>query len=76
MKQVGLFNDASQIPLLEQTIKECYAKIVEIQEDCPHPPSTLKKVAKADTGNWCASDDMYWYECKCGLCGKFWMEDQ
>jgi hypothetical protein len=43
---------------------------------CKHPKEYVKKVAKANTGNWCPDDDHYWYECKCSLCESQWHEDQ
>ena len=41
---------------------------------CKH--SDIKRTAKGDTGNWCMYDDSYWYECKCNICGKTWIENQ
>jgi hypothetical protein len=76
MNQLGLFNDVSQIPELVRQIKELESRIYDIQKECVHPPDALTKKAKSDTGNWCVSDDRYWYECKCSLCGKWWTEDQ
>jgi hypothetical protein len=48
--------------------------LLELQELCPH--AKVAKVAKADTGNWCKNDDLYWYELSCPECGKFWTEPQ
>jgi hypothetical protein len=72
VKQIGLFNDVSQIPHLQQTIAECYAKITDIQSECEHPTTHLYREAKSDTGNWCRDDDRYWYKFECKLCGKRW----
>lgn len=59
---------------LQAKIAVLNAQILEIQNDCIHVNVT--KVPKADTGNWCRSDDEYWYDCKCADCFKFWREKQ
>jgi hypothetical protein len=46
----------------------------DLQTLCPHP--RVEKIARADTGNWCKSDDSYWYDCKCPDCDKQWTEDR
>lgn len=52
------------------------AKLVlrKLQEYCKHPD--VVKVNKANTGNYDPAADIYWRDCKCPDCGKFWMEDQ
>lgn len=47
---------------------------LNLQLECEHPFAS--RVPKADTGNWCPTDDKYWYDCKCPDCGKVWQEDQ
>lgn len=39
-----------------------------IQENCPH--ADMQGKYKADTGNWCSSDDSYWIDAECLDCGK------
>jgi hypothetical protein len=45
-------------------------------ESCKHPSEYVEKVAGSNTGNWCESDDSYWYDCKCSLCNSRWTEEQ
>lgn len=49
-------------------------KIKEFKENCPHENHT--KIPRSDTGNYCESDDQFWYDCHCHDCGHFWKEDQ
>lgn len=62
--------------IIDATIKfnlqaQEYNKVLGL---CTHEKITIKN--KSNTGNWCSSDDRYWSECKCLVCGKFWTEDQ
>lgn len=41
---------------------------------CKH--TKVIKVAGSNTGNWCPSDDFYWYNCNCPTCLKRWTEPQ
>jgi hypothetical protein len=59
---------------IKAKINEWTVKLRELEQACPH--TNVSRKAKADTGNWCPSDDTYWYEFKCPDCGKFWIEDQ
>lgn len=55
--------------LLEQR-KSIDENISGLQASCTHPNVT--KTPRSDTGNYSKSDDRYWYDCKCPVCGKFW----
>lgn len=59
---------------LQAKIAVINAEIREIQSECIH--SKASKVPKADTGNWCRSDDEYWYQFTCPECMKTWIEKQ
>jgi len=53
------------------------AELKHIQDvECQHPDATLLRKAGANTGNWCAGDDSYWYDFHCQVCGKQWNTDQ
>lgn len=49
-------------------------KLNELQDACSHDGA--KKVAGANTGNWCPQDNSYWYDYDCHVCGKLWREYQ
>jgi hypothetical protein len=66
----------SAIGDLRAEINKATAAIISIQSACSHPKECVTKVAGGDTGNYCKSDDSYWYDFKCGLCEKRWTEDQ
>lgn len=51
-----------------------HAQLLKLQDECQHPD--VKKVARANTGNYDPSADSYWNDCKCPDCGKHWVEDQ
>lgn len=62
-------------------IEHIYAEIERLQNEvlrqqglCSH--RNLKRTPRSDTGNWCKSDDCYWYEFHCQDCDKFWTEEQ
>jgi hypothetical protein len=42
--------------------------------NCKHKYVTVKP--EADTGNWCKTDDSYWYAITCKCCEERWNEDQ
>lgn len=58
----------------QQRMEFFATKMRELQLGCMHEDHS--RVARSDTGNWCRSDDRYWYDCSCTLCGKTWTEDQ
>ncbi|MFI3218334.1 MAG: hypothetical protein QX189_04365 [Methylococcales bacterium] len=55
-------------------IQSLWAEIKVIQGNCAHVGLIGK--FRADTGNYCKSDDSYWVEFQCLDCGKQWTEDQ
>lgn len=54
--------------------KELRQEILIIQEKCTHNHLTIQ--AKSNTGNYCKSDDSYWYDAHCRACDKSWHVDQ
>ena len=60
----------SKLDTLRRAIENMHKEIAELQNKCAHPEKYLKKVNKANTGNWCPQDDSYWTEFDCSLCGK------
>jgi len=66
----------SVVDTIRAEICVLHEKIRIIQAECSHPQLCVTRVARADTGNWCADDDSYWYECSCSLCQKTWTEPQ
>ena len=59
---------------LRNKIEKLYADLSDLQKTCNHPRAT--KRAGSNTGNWCKSDDCYYYDCECPDCGYRWTEDQ
>lgn len=51
-----------------------YKEIQDLQDTCQHRHMTV--CARSDTGNYCRSDDEYWYEGECRSCGERWRVDQ
>lgn len=51
-----------------------YQKMQRIQDNCQHNHMTVS--SHSDTGNYCRSDDSYWYEGMCRACGKAFSEEQ
>lgn len=49
-------------------------KMEIIQSNCHHNHMTVS--AHSDTGNYCRSDDSYWYNGICRACGMTFREDQ
>lgn len=73
------------MPTLQESVDSLYAQKVDaefhikkIQDTiCTHPKEMVSKETKSDTGNYDGpSGDRYWYNCRCGICRKFWTEDQ
>lgn len=58
----------------QRKIAKWYKVLSALQDACQHEGA--EKVARASTGNYDPSCDRYWYECKCPVCSKFWMEPQ
>lgn len=58
----------------KKKVKKEEDELKTIINKCKHEYVKLK--AKSDTGNYCKSDDCYWYEIECKVCGKRWDEDQ
>jgi hypothetical protein len=59
---------------LEKVLNDTYVELRELQKGCKH--KHVVKTARSDTGNWCPSDDSYWYTFECPECGKYWTEEQ
>lgn len=75
--------DKERVTVTQNLIKQKMSELKEqqtaidvairnLQETCTHPNST--KHFRADTGNWCKSDDRYWVDYECPDCGKKWEE--
>jgi hypothetical protein len=62
-----------------QTVKAIIAAASEtldlMQSKCEHPPETLRKEYKGNTGDYDPNDNRYWVEFKCWLCNKYWTAD-
>jgi hypothetical protein len=61
---------------LKAAAKEATGKLAIHRFTCKHPEQYVTKVGGSSTGNWCESDDSYWYDCTCTLCESRWTEDQ
>ena len=59
---------------IEMKISALEEALVELKNICKH--KNAYKIAKGDSGNWCSSDDYYWYEFHCEDCGKNWSAEQ
>jgi Tfp pilus assembly protein FimT len=59
---------------LIESISQARSALEALQARCRHPAAT--KTADSDTGNYCRSDDSYWFNCVCPDCGLRWTEDQ
>lgn len=57
---------------LELRLTPAQNELAVLRTNCPH--EAVKRMAKSDTGNWCAADDRYWTACECLDCGKHWTE--
>lgn len=51
-----------------------YQKMQDLQDNCSHNHMTVS--AHSDTGNYCRSDDSYWYDGTCRACGQTFRYDQ
>jgi len=71
---------------IEDTIGYKVAKLNEAKALISHQIKYIQDVLcshehvivihKADTGNWCKSDDRYWTENTCQDCGKRWIKEK
>lgn len=59
---------------LRKKIAEIYQEMEKLQDNCSHNHMTVS--AHSDTGNYCRSDDSYWYEGTCRACGKRFQYEQ
>lgn len=64
----------NRIEELQEEIRIRNEEIRNIRKECCHPLSSLTKTHKADQGNYDPSQDCYWTEFDCGLCGEQWSE--
>ncbi len=63
------------IKLLYSIKDEVNKTITKLQAECPHSDETLLKKYEADTGNYDPSDDRYWANLWCQICGARWTVD-
>lgn len=49
-------------------------EIISIQSSCEH--NFVKRTHRADIGNYCNGDDIYWTDCVCLICYMQWKESQ
>lgn len=75
-----LFYDEDE-PLINDKMAELrkeqaalYQKMQSIKDSCSHNHMTVS--AHSDSGNYCSSDDSYWFEGKCRACGESFNTDQ
>lgn len=66
----------SRVESLIASRDELSNQLNEIRNLCKHPKDMLTVKNNSNTGNWCPSDDSYWKECKCNVCGHYWTEPQ
>lgn len=66
----------NRVNKIKKQIKTLQKELKQIQDECSHPKVCLEKEARSNTGNYDPSDDHYWYDLHCTLCGKRWSEDQ
>lgn len=62
----------NRIEELDEQIKGLQAEKTAIQAACPHPPMCVRYKHCGDSGNWDRSQDSYWTDLRCALCGKRW----
>jgi hypothetical protein len=72
MKSKSLMKRAEEA---RQEIEKAHLELQKIQNECSHPKEVLSKEHGSDTGNYDPSQDAYWTDFKCGVCGKQWTED-
>lgn len=68
----ALIND--KMAELKKESISIYKKMQDLQDTCSHNHMTVS--AHSDTGNYCRSDDSYWFEGTCRACGKTFSYDQ
>lgn len=61
-------NTRIKINTLIKKLQKVNSEITNLQSTCTHENFTGEY--KADTGNWCQSDDSYWISAKCLDCDK------
>jgi hypothetical protein len=61
---------------IKKQIKDLYAKLESIQNECSHPKAALTSVNDGNTGNYDPSADSWWTDHHCTLCDKKWRTDQ
>lgn len=49
-------------------INDAHLELSRIQQICEH--ADVHKIPRSDSGY--SEKTMYWYECECKVCGKFW----
>lgn len=64
-----------KVAKLNETKKLINEQLKYIQDIvCQH--DKVITVYRADTGNWCKSDDRYWTDNTCQDCGKYWVVEK
>jgi hypothetical protein len=59
---------------LREIAGKANSDLFAFQSNCEHQYVTVKP--ESDTGNWCKSDDSYWYVITCKCCELRWQENQ
>jgi hypothetical protein len=59
---------------IDQQIQALASQRTALQKTCSHVYATYEP--RANTGNWCAADDQYWYDLHCYECGLHWRQPQ
>lgn len=59
---------------LREIAGKATSDLFSFKQKCEHTYVTVQP--KSDTGNWCKSDDSYWYVITCKCCEECWHEDQ
>ncbi len=62
----------NRIEEIKTEISKLQTELVAIQAACPHPPLVVRYKYCSNTGNFDRSDDCFWTELRCGLCGLYW----
>lgn len=66
----------NRVDEIKKQIETLQKELRQIQDECSHPHSCLKKEAHSNTGNYDPSNDCYWNNFHCSLCDKKWSVDQ
>jgi hypothetical protein len=66
----------NKLQKIKLQIEELKQEVIDIQEQCTHPPLVLVKEYNSNTGNYDPSQDCYWINYHCELCEKRWREEQ